>query len=81
MARIDQVESANPNAETERLAALVQELQEECDKLRQALAQAQSERDGYRKAIYEHARAAREFVDVDIDSLKAVSAGPVETID
>jgi hypothetical protein len=32
------------------------------------------------QASYEHARAAREFVDVDIDTLNAVSAGPVETI-
>lgn len=84
MANVDEVrqfQSLDQNAEIEQLAALVQELREECETLRRALAQTESERDGYRKAIHEHARKAREFEDVDVNSLNALSAGPVETMD
>ena len=59
----------------------LQELQNECNRLREALAKAEAERDWYRKAIYENARAAREFEDVDIPSLEKMSAGPVEMIE
>jgi hypothetical protein len=69
------------NAETARLATVVQELQAECAKLRQALAKTEAERNLYLKAIYANARATREFEDVDIASLEAMSAGPVEMIE
>ncbi len=76
-----QTHQANGSPGTERLGALVRELQEECNRLRQALAQMEKERNAYLKAIYEDARAAREFEDVDIPSLDAMSAGPVEMIE
>jgi hypothetical protein len=72
---------SNGSAESERLATLVRELQDECERLRQALAKVETERDWYRKAISENARAAREFEDVDIPTLEAISAGPVEMIE
>jgi hypothetical protein len=68
-------------AEADRLAIRVQELENECARLRRALAQTEKERNSYLKAIYENARAAREFEDVDIPTLEAMSAGPVEMID
>jgi outer membrane murein-binding lipoprotein Lpp len=73
-------QQANGSAEVERLAAAVRELQNECNRLRLALTAAAAERDSYRQSLYETARAAREFEDVDIPSLEAISAGPVEMI-
>jgi len=77
-AAASQAENGNP--ETRRLASLVQVLQAECAQLRQTLAQAEAERDRLRLAIYVQARAAREFEDLDIPSLEAMSAGPVELL-
>jgi predicted nucleic acid-binding Zn-ribbon protein len=76
-----QTHQANGSAEIDRLTALVRELQDECTRLRQALAQSETERNRYLKSIYENARTAREFEDVDIPTLKAMSAGPVEMIE
>jgi predicted RNase H-like nuclease (RuvC/YqgF family) len=76
-----QTHQANGSAEIERLTALNRELQDECTRLCQALAQMEAERNRYLKAIHENARMAREFEDVDIPSLKAMSAGPVEMIE
>ncbi|MCI0739065.1 MAG: hypothetical protein L0Y72_08475 [Gemmataceae bacterium] len=75
------IEEASTKAENALLAAQVQQLQSECDQLRRALAKCEEERNLYLKAVYEHHRANREFEDVDIPSLEAISAGPVELID
>ena len=78
----DQVPNAlaNGSAEIERLVTLVRELQEECIRMRQTLAKTEMERDRYRQAYLDQARAARAFEDLDIPTLKAISAGPVEMI-
>lgn len=76
-----QTQGVNGNTEVERLATLVQQLQDECAKLRQALAKTEAERHLYRQAFYANARATREFQDVDIPSLEAISAGPVEMME
>jgi predicted nucleic acid-binding Zn-ribbon protein len=76
-----QSQGANGSAEIARLSTRVQELQDECEKLRQALAKLQAERDRYLKALYAGARATREFEDVDIASLQAMTSGPVEMIE
>lgn len=75
-----QPHAVNGNAEVERLTTLVQQLQDECVRLRQALEDAEAERQLYRQAYYDRLRAEREFEDVDIASLKAMSAGPVEKL-
>jgi len=72
--------SSNNSGELQRLSALVQELRAEVERLSKALAKAEQEREWYRKAIYEHEREKREFENVDIASLEAMSAGPVELI-
>jgi hypothetical protein len=72
-----QLEPSNGNPAMDALIARLERLQEECDRLRQALAKSEEERKLYRKALYEQGRAAREFEDVDIASLEAMSAGPV----
>jgi len=74
----DQPRQANGEPEAERL---VKGLQEECERLRQALAKAEAERDLYLKAVYEHARSTLHFEDVDIASLTKDSAGPVLAIE
>ena len=68
------------SGEIERLSARVRELQAENARLSKALATAEQEREWYRKAIYEHEREKREFVDIDFDTLKATSCGLVEPI-
>ena len=70
----------NGQAEIERLHDLLRNANEECQSLRQALADTKAERDGYRELFLEQARAAREFEDLDIDTLKALSAGPLKPI-
>lgn len=75
-----QPHAVNGNAEVERLSALVQQLQAECARLRQALEESEAERELFRQGYYEKLRAEREFVDVDIASLTAMSAGPVEKL-
>jgi predicted RNase H-like nuclease (RuvC/YqgF family) len=72
-----QPQAVDGNAEVERLTTLVQQLQDECVQLRQALAEAEAERQLFRQAYYDKLRAEREFEDVDIASLTAMSAGPV----
>ncbi len=66
--------------EAERLTALVRKLRTECERLRQALAKAESERDLYLKVVYEKMRKdlATEFENVTFEELQATSAGPVE---
>ena len=80
MANVHEIGPAQ-NAETERLRMLVQSLQDECARLRQDLAKTEAERDQYLKGLYENARKIREFEDVDIPSLEAMSGGPVEMIE
>ena len=65
-----QVSNANP--ETDRLANLVKGLEEECAKLRQALAQLEAERNLYLKAVYANSHATLHFEDVDLPGLKTV---------
>ena len=71
---------SNGHAEIERLNQLVRTLQDECERLRNALEVAEAERKLFRTAFYDNLRAAREFEDVDIPSLERISAGPVEMI-
>lgn len=73
----DPVPQANGNHDVARLAALVRSLQGECAELRASLAKAESERDLYLKAVYEHARKSFAFGDLDLDELRRTSAGPV----
>lgn len=61
-----------------RLELLVKQLQGECDRLRQALAKAENERNTYRQLYVEH--AAHEFEELDKPTLEAMSAGPIEMI-
>ena len=79
----DQVPNAlaNGSAEIKGLQTLVRELQEECIRMRQTLAKTETERDRYGQAYLEQARAVRAFEDLDIPTLKAISAGPVEMIE
>lgn len=72
--------SSNNSNEVQRLSALVHELQTQVDRLSKALEKAEQEREWYRKAICEYEREKREFENVDIASLEAMSAGPVEPI-
>jgi predicted nuclease with TOPRIM domain len=72
---------ANGSAEIERLQTRVRELQEESTRMRQTLAKTEMERDRYRQAYLDQARAARAFEDLDIPTLEAISAGPVEMIE
>ena len=69
-----------PTADNSVPSAAERELKEECARLRDALAQIETERNWYRKALYEHARASREFEDLDLATLQSMSAGPVEEI-
>ena len=71
---------ANGWTEVEELHKRVRALEDECNRLKQALAVSEAERKRYRQAFLDQARAAREFVDVDVDSLDAKSAGPVELL-
>jgi len=73
--------TANGSSEIERLGSLVSDLQQENTRLRQSLLKVESERDRYREAFLDHARAAREFEDLDIPTLESMSAGPVEMIE
>jgi molecular chaperone GrpE (heat shock protein) len=79
--RSTEAHESNGNTEGERLTARVQELETECTKLQQALAQAQAECNLYRQTMYAYARAAREFENADMATLHATSAGPVEMIE
>jgi hypothetical protein len=72
---------ANGSAEIERLETRVRDLQEECTRLRQELAKTEIERNRYHQAFLGQAGAAREFEDLDIPTLEAMSAGPVEMIE
>ena len=60
---------------------LIRELQEECNQLRQALADVKLERDCYRQMLLEELRSRGEFEDLDITTLEAMSAGPVELLE
>lgn len=71
---------SNGNDELARLAAFVREQQAVIAHMSKALAKAEQEREWYRKAICEYEREKREFEDVDIATLEAMSAGPVEPI-
>jgi hypothetical protein len=73
--------TTNGAADIEGLHSQIRELQEECSKLKQALASSEDERIRYRQAFLDQARAAREFEDVDIVSLEKMSAGPVELLE
>jgi hypothetical protein len=72
--------ATNGAAGVQRLEALVSNLQLQCDKLREALAKAESEREAYRHLFLEEARQRREFEDADLAALLATSPGPVEKI-
>lgn len=67
-------------ANAEILKTQVLELQEECRKLRSALAKTESEREAYRQLFLQEARERREFEDLDIPTLERMSAGPVEKL-
>ena len=73
---------ANGNPEIERLSALVQKLQAECEELKKALARSEADRILYLNAVYAHERAKIQLTeaDVDFDELQRTSAGPVELI-
>jgi hypothetical protein len=74
------VQSANGISETVQLQAQITKLEAECRRLKQALAAAELERDRYRCAFLDQARAAREFEDLDVPTLERMSAGPVEKL-
>jgi hypothetical protein len=63
------------------LAAVVRSLQEECQSLRQSLAQVEEERNLYLKALYAQARETLPCKVVDIPELEKSSAGPVEIME
>ena len=63
-----------------RLEARIRELQDECNGVRQALTKSEAERDRYRQAFLDQLRELREFENLDIPTLEAMSAGPVEPI-
>jgi hypothetical protein len=67
-------------SEIERLEANIRQLQQERDQLLQALAEMELQRDQYRCLFLQQARAAREFEDLDLPTLQAMSAGPVEPL-
>jgi hypothetical protein len=67
--------------ETERLAALVRGLEEECEKLRRSLASVKADRDRYQKIVYANARGSLHFEGVDIPELEQTSGGPVQTLE
>ena len=71
---------SNGDAQVQRLEALVCDLKAECAKLREALAKAESEREAYRHLFLDEARQRREFEDLDLPTLQAMSAGPVEKL-
>jgi hypothetical protein len=74
----------NGSAEIERLTTQVGQLRAECARLAQALKEAAVEGDLARKTLSkvlaQIEREKREFEDVDIASLEAISAGPVEML-
>jgi hypothetical protein len=73
--------AANGNADVQHLEAVVRELQEECRRLREALGKADREREAYKQLFLEEARNSREFENLDIPTLEAMSAGPVEMLE
>jgi hypothetical protein len=73
--------TTNGAADIEELHSQIRELQEECSKLKLALARSEDERIRYRQAFLDQARTAREFADLDIASLEKMSAGPVEMLE
>lgn len=64
----------NPNPKT---ASRARALEEECEKLRQSLAQVAAERDLYLKALYAYGRSTLHFENVDIPELERMTSGPV----
>jgi hypothetical protein len=72
--------ATNGDAEVQRLESLVCDLQAECGGLREALAKAESEREAYRHLFLDEARQRREFEDMDLAAIEAMSAGPVEKL-
>jgi hypothetical protein len=50
------------------------------ENLRAALAECEIQRDAYRGALVQELRASREFEKLDIPTLEAISAGPVELV-
>ncbi len=76
-----QTHPPNGSSAIEHLTAQLRALETECATLRTALATSNLECDRWRAAYYDEARAAREFEDLDIETLKAMTAGPVEMIE
>jgi hypothetical protein len=72
---------SNNNAEIARVSLLLEQAEAECEKLRNALARCEAERDHYLKAVYASERAKLHVVDVDFAELEKAAAGPVETIE
>lgn len=71
---------ANGKHEVQRLAVRVEQLETECELLRQVLARTEAERDHYLKALY-----AAERRKINLDELRKftenpISAGPVEML-
>jgi hypothetical protein len=74
-------QQSNGNAEIARLSLLAEQAQAECERLRNALARCEAERDHYLKAVYAAERAKLHSFDVDIGELEKAAVGPVETIE
>jgi hypothetical protein len=77
----DQGSLSDRQNEAGQLATLVGQLEDECEKLRQSLAEVKAERDLYLKAAYANARSSLQFEDQDIPELQAASDGPVEILE
>ena len=75
------IQVSNGNEEIERLRTLVNELQEEACQLRAALTKAEFEREQYHHLFLAEASKLREFEDLDIPTLEAMSSRPVEMIE
>jgi hypothetical protein len=75
------VHAINGAADIEGLHAQIRDLQKECSRLNQALASSEDERNRYRQAFLDQARASREFEDLDVAALENMSAGPVEMLE
>ncbi len=67
----------NGTADIERLQGQIRDLQDECSRLKQALAKSEAERIVYHQAFIDQARATRKFEELDIASLQSISAGPL----
>lgn len=74
------LQETNGVAEIERLQTRICDLEDECLRLKHALAAAETERAFYKQAFLDQARTAREFEDLDVAMLERMSAGPVEML-